>query len=176
MGRSGTGKESRWGGLYIQNLVLSTLLSRYLKIHFTNKRNKTQRLHTMESSHNCQMKKPEFNTGFYNLKLFQSLWMPLPNHRYGEGREREKGIYMHYLMYPSWQYCNLGMIIFFLQRTSGNSRVKWHTYITMLVSPDRTQTAGSERRGEELTLMFITLYYIADADVTTQLAGELAPC
>lgn len=46
----------------------------------------------------------------------------------------------------------------------------------MLVSPDRTQTAGSERRGKELTLMFITPYYNADADVTTQLAGELALC
>ena len=70
MGRSGTGKE-RGRELFTWSILFfSTLWIRYLKIHFTNKRNKIRRLYAMESSCNGEMQKPEFYTGFKTSNSF----------------------------------------------------------------------------------------------------------
>lgn len=54
----------------MEYLIFSTLWIRYLKIHFTNKRNKIRRLYAMESSCSGEMQKPEFYTGFQTSNSF----------------------------------------------------------------------------------------------------------
>lgn len=81
----------------MEYLIFSTLRIRYLKIHFTNKRNKIRRLCTMESSCNGDMQKPEFYTGFKTSNSFTACEF-LQTKEMEMGGERGNGICICYLI------------------------------------------------------------------------------